>query len=561
MNARARKRATLLLGVLGGSFLTIAACSTTLQGTLALVTGPDDGFAMTPQPTSLLVQLTNISNNSTTSIARIALPTDSSVALPSQPGSNIDIIQVTGFDDAGDAVVSGSSIPVALDQLGGLTLNLFVQRTGQFSRLPSLDGGTAMLTGAVSSKPLLTTLYSRYLLIADGTGKSTATQLYDTLTWQVIQSSPPLPMKPSSLAFVDNYTGTDAAADGSATVAALLTVGPDGGWKWLDLTDSTSADAEVILDAGIPAGGQLSDVAGGQTIATTSGMLYIVGATRQSGRPTTAVLRISSSGVASWATLVTARLGAAAVWVNSPPGLYIFGGTSSDDAGAQAMNGVEFLSDDSQSATLPRPGLPADTTTGAGALALDNNHVLLAGGVTPKGKPAPVRFYTITDLTTFGDAGSGTGSSTASDAGRDAGRDATSDAGSDAGRDATSSAGRDAGRDVGSGTGSSAASAASSSTASGAGSDAGASWPALPVTFKTAQVFGLTNASSPLGSYSAVVVGTESSGATSAYLLTPTSVTPLPFRVPRSHAQAILLPNFSLGVVGGDSGTLESFIR
>ena len=220
-----------------------------------------------------------------------------------------------------------------------------------------------MLTGPVSSKPLLTTLYSRYLLIADGTGKSKDTQLYDTLTWQVVQGSPPLPIKPSSLAYVDNYTGSDASYDGSVSVAALLTVGQDGGWRWLDLTDSTSADAEVILDASVPPGGQLSDVAGGQTLTTTSGMLYIVGATRQSGKATNAVLRISPNGVPSWATLTTARLGAAAAWVDGV-GLCVFGGTSSGDAGAHGMNGVEILPDGDNSATLPQPGLPADTTNG-----------------------------------------------------------------------------------------------------------------------------------------------------------------------------------------------------
>jgi hypothetical protein len=491
MDARTRKRATFALGVLCGALVVIAACSTTLQGTLAIVTGPDNGFTMPPQPTSLLVQLIDQSGAATT-IANVGLPTDGGVTLPSQPGSNVDIIQVTGFDDAGDAVVSGSTIPLALDQLSGLTLNLFVQRTGQFSRLPSLDGGTATLTGPLSSTPILTTLFSRYLLIADGTGKSTATQIYDTLTWQVDPSPPPLPIKPLSLAYVDTYTGSDASIDGSSPIAALLTLGSNGTASWLDLTDSTSADAEVTLDASIPPGGQLSDVTGGQTVVTPSGMLYIVGATRQTGKPTTTILRISTSGVLSWVSLTTPRLGAAAAYVPYL-GLYVFGGSASGDAGAQA-NGVEFVSDTAPSATSPNPGLPPDTTTGAGAVAFDDNHVVLAGGVTPKGKPAPVRFYTVSDL-------------------------------------------------------------------SSPGSDAGTTWPALPVTLTSAQVFALTTTSSPQGTYSAVVVGNASSGAASAYLLTPTSVTPIQFQVSRTHARAIILPNGSLGVVGGDSGTLESFIR
>jgi len=489
MNRRARKRAGLALGLFGGSFVAVVACSTTLQGTLNLVTGPDDGFAMNPKPTSLLVQLIDSTGASTST--RVSLPSDAGLTLPSQPGSNIDILQVTGFDDAGEAVVSGTSIPLALDQLSGITLNLFVQRTGQFSRLPSADGGTATFSTPPTSLPLLTTIYSRYLLVGDGTGKTAATQIYDTLTWQVLPSPPPLPIKPLSLAYVDTYTGSDAAVDGSASIAALLALGSNGSATWLDLTDSTGADAEVTVEAGAPAGGQFSEVAGGQTVITPSGMLYIVGATRLTGSATTAILRVSSTGTLSWARLTTARLGAAATYVQGQ-GLYVFGGTAATDAAA-TNSGVEVLADGEGTAVAPSPGLPADTTKGAGAIAIDSSHILLAGGAMANKKSAPVRFYALSDL-------------------------------------------------------------------NGGGSDAGASWPALPVTFTQAQVFGLTDSTSATG-YSAMVVGSTSSGAASAYVLTPTSVTAVPFQVPRSKAQAIVLPNGSLGVVSSDASTLESFIR
>jgi len=469
------------------------ACSSTLQGTLRIVTGPDDGFARTPQPTSLLVQFINMDGGATT-IANVALPADGGVTLPPEPAADIESIQVTGFDDAGDAVVSGTTLAVELQQVSGATLNIFVQRTGQFSRLPSADGGTATLSPVPTSKPLLTTLYSEMLLVADGTGNATATQVYDTFLWQVLGAGPTLPIAPLSLAYVDTWTGTDAATE-AGSIAALLTVGANGTASWLDLTDSTSADAAYSADASAPTNAPFGfgDVAGGQTVLAPLGASYIVGATRLTGAPTKGVLRISPTGVLSWAALTTARLGATAVYVQGQ-GLYVLGGNAATDGGT-GVSGGELLPDGvAQAEALS--SVPANTTTGAGAVALDTGstgHILVAGGVTADGKPSPVRLLSVAYL-------------------------------------------------------------------SGAGGDAGAPWAPLPVTFTQAQVFGLTNTTSPQG-YSAVVVGTEASSASLAYILTPQSVTPVGFRVPRSNAQAAILPNGALCVVGGDSGTLESFIR
>jgi len=480
----------MALGASTYALAAAAACSNTVQGTLALVTGPDDGFAQTPKPTSLIVQL--IGPDATTKVASVALPTDAALTLPPEPTSNIDIIQVTGFDDADAAVVSGTSLPFDLGAVTSATLNLFVQRTGQFSRLPSADGGTATLGTVPSASPLLTTYFSQFLLIADGTGKSAATQVYDTFLWQVASAAPTLPIAPLSIAYVDGYTGTDAATD-AGSVAAFLTLGANGSASWLNLTDSTSVDAALAFDAMAPQNvavpGDFSAVAGGQTIYTQSGMSYIVGATRLTGPPTPGILRISPTGVLSWANLVHARLGAAATYVEGQ-GLYVFGGSAASDGGSGAA-GIESLSDIQFSATVVA-SVPTDTTKGAGALALDDGSVLLVGGVLGNRQPAPVRLYSPTFL--------------------------------------------------------------------GGGGDAGSAWASLPVTFVSTQVFGLTATTSP-GGASAVVVGTESSSATSAYLLTPMTAKLIPFRVPRSNARALILPNGSLGVVGGDSGTLESFIR
>ncbi len=512
MHARARRRAGAAIGVVAFAVVCAVACtSTTLQGSLAIVTGPDNGFLEKPVPTLLDVQfVSNVGGNVTvTPGATTRLPSDGALNLPSQPGANVDTIQITGYADGGDAVVSGTTVPVALDQLSGITLNIFVQRTGQFSRLPAANGDAAAVLGAPSNTPLLTTLYSRYLLVADNRGQSTATQLYDNLTWQPEPEAGPCLSLPSlSLAFVPTWTGGDSGTDGGSTIGALLQLGRNGTANWLDITDSTGCgpDAQVASDAMTPPGGSFAAAAGGQTILGLTNS-FVVGATRTNdGGATTGVLRISPSGVLSWTNLQVPRLGAAAVYSSggTSTGVYIFGGNLEGDGGADASGGtlgVEFVSDNGGEGTASTPfPLPTDTTRGAGAVVLNASttpFVVLAGGVKPDGKPAPVRIYSVANGTT--DAAPGV-------------------------------------------------------------LDGGA-WPPLPVTFVSTQLYALSDTTSPHGA-AVIVIGTEKSGVTSAYIIGQklSAAVRVPFRVGRTNAQSILLPNGSLAVVGGDSGTIESFI-
>jgi hypothetical protein len=155
----------------------------------------------------------------------------------------------------------------------------------------------------------------------------------------------------------------------------------------------------------------------------------------------------------------------------------------------------------------PNVALPADTTTGAGAVAFDPEEpsvtaILLAGGITANGKRAPTRFYSASALQ------QGTGASEVN---------VLADAG-----------------------------------------DGGViAWPELPATLVTAQVFAISGVAA---GYSAVVIGNDVNGLTHAYLLTPSSVRALAFKESRYNSRAGLLANGSLAVVGGDSGTIESFI-
>ena len=565
-STRARKRIGIALSATTAPLLVAVACSNTLQGTLSIVTGPDNGFAQNPVPTSIQLSLIN-SLGEASVVAEASLPSANGFSLPPQPGSAVDIIQVTGFDEAGTAVVSGATVPVALDQISGITLNIFVQRTGQFSRLPAADAGTLAAEfqwsdgGNLSTTPLMTTLQARYLLVADGLGKSPQTQLYDTLTWQLDPAPPNLPINPLSLVYVDQYTGSDASveAGGPTPVSALLMLGAKGTAAWLDLTDSTGtgADAEVLLDATAIATNYATMVAGGQTLVTP-GNTYVVGATRLTSPKTNEVLRISPLGGISWTTLTQPRLGAAAAYVsgsNVTAGIFVFGGESAGDAGS--LTGVEFIPDSLTPSATAYFTLPFDTTKGAGAVAFDlttsNPKIMLAGGVLANGKGAPTRVFTVgsliaqVPLTPNVDAGFDAAPATEAGA-HDAATDALADAGK---RDAT--LGTDAGTP---------GTSADAGDAGDAGVDAGNTyeiWPALPVVLTSTQVYALTDSTGPQGA-SFIIVGTQASGTTVAYTLTQTAVTPVPFRVNRTHGQSTLLPNGSLAVVGGDSGTIESFI-
>ena len=159
------------------------------------------------------------------------------------------------------------------------------------------------------------------------------------------------------------------------TVAWLINA---TGATYFDFSSSAS------LAVPVPPGGSFADVAGGATVVDSSGVQYIVGGTRTSGAPSATILKIDPNdssnasypyGNASWLTLPTVRLGAAAAWVDTH-GLVVVGGNTTADG-----PGIEVVSTTfSGSSALP---FPADPSFGTGATTLDDQHVLLAGGLLP----------------------------------------------------------------------------------------------------------------------------------------------------------------------------------
>jgi hypothetical protein len=269
---------------------------------------------------------------------------------------------VFGLDAAGDTLVFGATLPFQFGELDGLRIPIFVQRTGEWARLPG------PLSDARPA-PLLSPLQGQYLLVSGGGDPSlaTRTQLYDFAQFAPAPHPPTLPRAPASVAVV-------------GSVALLI---DQTGATYFDFSSGASAEAPA------PAGGSFADVAGGATIVADDGTEYVVGATRASGSPTASVLVIHPSdtsvaadltGKLAWASLSAPRLSAWAVWAVGH-GLVVGGGNA-------MAPGVEVLAPGS--VTGAGLGYPPDASQGAGAALLDAQDVLVAGGVTPAGGDAVV---------------------------------------------------------------------------------------------------------------------------------------------------------------------------
>jgi hypothetical protein len=331
----------------------IVACSSSPSGTLQIVTGGElDTFSRAPQPASLEVDAVDASGNKRT-LAKASLPV-SSIDLGSLDPNATGTLQVTGTGSDGNRLIYGQSLPILFGALDGLTLPIFVQRTGELARMPG------PLSDARSA-PLLALLAGRFLLVSAGSDSSLShtTQLYDFASFAPIAAPRSLTRVPKSIAWV-------------GMVAWLI---DEAGATEFDF--STGKSLEVTA----PAGGSFGDVSGGATVFATDGSQYIVGATRTTGAPTQAVLFVDTKGNSSWIALSARRLGAGATWVDGR-GLVVA-------AGSATAGGVEVLSAGATSGALL--SYPPDPAAGGAAATLDPQHVILAGGVTTDGQDPGIR--------------------------------------------------------------------------------------------------------------------------------------------------------------------------
>jgi len=342
------------------------------------VTGLEtDTFTQAPVPTKLEVTSIDSSGNQT-ELATAPLPA-STMDLGSLDPNSAGIIQVTGFDDAGTRILAGQSLPVLFGWIDGVTLPVFIQRTGEFARLPDPPSDSR-------PSPVAGVLNGRYIVVTGGADPALAstTMIYDLMELEPVSPAVTLPLTPTSMAFVAPVADD---SDGGSTDSIGWLINAAGVYQY---DFSTGTPTSVILPTGyLPA-----DIAGGATVSAPDGSQYIVGATRTTGAPTAAVLAIDSRGNPSWLTLAQTRLGAAATWVASV-GLVVTGGNQTGDPTA---HGAEVITVASASTGAPYP-YPPDPSVGSGAVALDGSHVLIAGGVLPDGSSAGVRKIDLSCMT------------------------------------------------------------------------------------------------------------------------------------------------------------------
>jgi hypothetical protein len=541
-----RVQRLIVLVVIG--LLALLACSTLENGSIAIITGGDDAAGpftepncmeggtpfCGPSPTEIVISEITTENaeggSSSTPMVLAKEPYSGGamITLPQVSSDDVDILQATAYDSDGGAIIFGETLPLTVGGVDGITLDLFVQRMGQFAIMPS------PLPSALES-PLTTLIDNSFILAANGSG--TEAYIYDLLLWSLAENGDggetgiSLPCTPLSIAPIEGTTfmliicedGSPGATPTGACaplrgtnedlVAFQYDVSGESCIAQICANGTSGADAGTGCPEGSNAWNQ---VAGGATIIAPNGDAFIVGGTRPASLklpPSSFVVKVGlaladeEAGISSAYTQFltpfhASRTGAAAVWSTYNQGsLVVLGGnTAPGDPGVEYLNGTTT---DGGTAALTTLVYPTDGTEGAGAAAVNGTNVLVAGGTLPDGKVAPV---TVFDL----------GCTSASLPGCPSG-----------------------------------------------GAEAGS--PVL-VPLLTAQGFAVSSilpagstVKSPLG---ALFVGTEKDKFTHAFLVPPSgqSVVEVPLRNPkRQGATAILTPIPSVVVIGGDT-TMESYI-
>lgn len=314
-------------------------CASTPEGTLSLVLGEEtDALTRSPAPATLVLEAID-ANGRASEVARAALPT-SRIDLGSRSKDEFFALRVTGVDPAGKPLVWGQSIQFQAGALEDRNVPVFVQRVGEFARMPSRKEG-------LPQSPLLSLVAGRYVFV----GSDTSFDLYDLTSYTWLDAQPKLPRPARSLV----VRGT------------RLFVIDDQGGSLVDLSSGASADVRP------PSGGSFAEVAGGATVSAEDGTQFVVGATRPAPE-SQRVLRVDRDGTLTFIALTAPRSGAGAAWI-AGRGLFVFGGSAT-------APGAELVAPGEASAgALPYP--PSGPSPGNYAAPLEGSRVLVIGAANP----------------------------------------------------------------------------------------------------------------------------------------------------------------------------------
>jgi len=338
-----------LLSVLLGSCLLLG-CDTNVHpdGFVRFVTGAGDAPWAAP-PAVERVRLEFVQATSRSTLAEVSAPPQNISLGNAGPEYVIGHFEANGLTKEGAPVVHGSTVPFYLLGFSGISVPLFVARTGGFSEAPN----PLLLP---HTRPIPALVSGAYLFVVDG--GSSALDIYNIAMWEEPSAAAPLPQTVKSLA----VSGTE-----------LLMLNDDSA-QWIELTTAVAAAVSP------PAGLTFAEVIGGKTLVASDQTAYIVGATRTEGAATNKVLRIDPDGSLHTLLLGSPRLGAAAALLDDA--LLVAGG-SAVGAGAElyavGANGFRSLA------------LPPDTTQGAGLVGITATTAWLVGGRDASGTPTSPR--------------------------------------------------------------------------------------------------------------------------------------------------------------------------
>jgi hypothetical protein len=350
---------------LASLLVALTACSKTpTQLSIDLTTGQEKD-AFTADPPVTRVDITVGSLDGTVSLKATAAP-GGTFDLGTVTDDQQISVGVEGFDKDGNSVMAGLSLGgLPLSGISGASLPVFVQRTLQWARPP---GGLKMahvggVTGAIGERYVTLTSGAK---AAGDTSSSKPTQVdaYDLFSLDGAVSAA-LPRVPETIVTIGSVQ---------------LLLGSDGA-TWVDYSGTDPA-----TDPALPTGlASFGDVAGGTTVYDVTGArTFVVGGTRH-GSASKAVLQVGDDGTLVAYTLLVARKGAAATYVDGV-GLVVAGGSDS-------APGVEVLGVGAN-VFSPR-GYDPDLVEGAAAVTDGAHGIALLGG-TLAGAAAPTRLLDAT---------------------------------------------------------------------------------------------------------------------------------------------------------------------
>ncbi len=306
----------------------------------------EDVWTASPPPTRVQVEL--VLTDGRVDLGQAQVPvTKLTIATPPIDTGRIGSFEATGYDASGSVVVRGATVPFLLYGIEGISVPIFVARTGGWSRPPSA-------LEHPHHHALAEVAVHEYVLIVGGDAVADSNpavpDVYDFATWSTSRNQLPLQRTPKSMAIVRG---------------ALLAI-DDLDATWISLVGDETVAAKMAE------GLTFGEIAGGETVALPDGTRYVVGGTRMAGDPTAKVLRIDDSGNFRTLTLAVPRLGAAAAVVG---GKLVVAGGSASGPGAEVMS-------DGQTSFAPID-IPAEPTTGLGLGELNATTAVLAGGKDP----------------------------------------------------------------------------------------------------------------------------------------------------------------------------------